>query len=141
MIQHYIKFFVRNMFRQKGFTIINILGLSVVMAVSILILLYVYHEISYDRFIENHRNKYLVYSKFTFAGETHNIDRSCGELAPRSISEIPEIKSAVSLYDAFPHLRYKEKLFRGMTGNYFFLPRVYLTFFPFSYLKAIKTMF
>jgi len=138
MIQHYIKFFVRNMFRQKGFTIINILGLSVGMAVSILILLYVYHEISYDRFIGNHRNKYLVYSKFTFAGETHNIDRSCGELAPRSMSEVPEIKSAVSLYDAFPHLRYKEKLFRGNDWKLFFSTPGVFDFFSIQLLEGNK---
>lgn len=50
MIKHYIKLSFRNIFRNKLYSIINILGLSVALASSFLILLYVLHETGFDRY-------------------------------------------------------------------------------------------
>lgn len=50
MFKNYLKVAWRNIFRHKAYSAINILGLSVGMASSILILLWVQYELSYDRF-------------------------------------------------------------------------------------------
>jgi putative ABC transport system permease protein len=50
MLQNYIMVALRNMLRHKTFSLINILGLATGMAVTLLIVLYVAHEYSYDRF-------------------------------------------------------------------------------------------
>ena len=50
MIKNYLKVALRNLVRHKAYSAINILGLSVGMASSILILLWVQYELSYDRF-------------------------------------------------------------------------------------------
>ncbi len=50
MLQNYLKVALRNLWRYKGNTLINILGLSIGMACVILIMLYVGSELSYDRY-------------------------------------------------------------------------------------------
>jgi putative ABC transport system permease protein len=53
MFKNYLTVAVRNLLRHKVYSIINIAGLSVGMACTILILLWVQYELSYDRFHEN----------------------------------------------------------------------------------------
>jgi putative ABC transport system permease protein len=50
MLKNYIKIAWRNITRQKAYSILNLAGLSIGMACSILILLWVQNELSYDRF-------------------------------------------------------------------------------------------
>ncbi|WP_198174908.1 ABC transporter permease [Spirosoma arboris] len=53
MLTNYIKIALRNLWRHQLYSLINIGGLAVGIAVSLLILLYVVHEHSYDRFHPN----------------------------------------------------------------------------------------
>jgi ABC-type antimicrobial peptide transport system permease subunit len=50
MLRNYLKTALRNLWKNKGFSVINILGLTIGMASSLLILLWVRNELSYDRF-------------------------------------------------------------------------------------------
>lgn len=50
MIRNYLKSAFRNLFKHKIFSLINILGLAIGMACSMLIFIYVQHEVSYDDF-------------------------------------------------------------------------------------------
>jgi len=60
MIKNMFSIIVRNFIRQKAFSFINIFGLSIGMAVSIIILLYVKDELSYDKYNENADRTYRV---------------------------------------------------------------------------------
>ena len=53
MLKNYLKVALRNLRRHKGYAFINILGLAVGLACCIMILLWVRHEMSYDRFHDN----------------------------------------------------------------------------------------
>ncbi|MBU1011606.1 MAG: ABC transporter permease [Bacteroidetes bacterium] len=53
MIKNYFKTTFRIFMRNKGYTFLNIFGLSIGMAISIIGLLYVFNELSYDRFNKN----------------------------------------------------------------------------------------
>lgn len=50
MLLSYLKVVLRQMQRQKGYTVLNVVGLGVGLACGFLLLLYVQHEWSYDRF-------------------------------------------------------------------------------------------
>ena len=63
MIQNYLKVALRNIKRSKGFSFINIAGLSVGMVCFILIMLFVKYELSYDRYHENADDIYRVVMK------------------------------------------------------------------------------
>jgi putative ABC transport system permease protein len=60
MLPNYIKIATRNLWRYKGYSFINILGLAVGMACCTLILLFVLDELSYDKFNENSDRIYRV---------------------------------------------------------------------------------
>ncbi len=60
MIKNYIKIAIRNLLRYKTYALINFLGLAGGMACTILILLWVQDELSYDRFHENKDDIYRI---------------------------------------------------------------------------------
>src|ERR1700733_9703619 len=60
MIKSYFKTAWRNLWKNKVFSLINILGLSLGMAACLLILQYVNFELSYDHFNKNAKNIYRV---------------------------------------------------------------------------------
>jgi len=60
MYKNYLKIAMRNMLKSKVYSIINVLGLAIGMAATILILLFVQNELSYDRYHENADRIYRV---------------------------------------------------------------------------------
>ena len=60
MFENYLKIAVRNLRKYKSYSFINILGLAAGMACCILILLFVQHELRFDRFHENAANIYRL---------------------------------------------------------------------------------
>ncbi|MDH3956337.1 MAG: hypothetical protein OET81_06580, partial [Desulfobacteraceae bacterium] len=62
MFSNYFKIAFRNIRRQKLYAIINITGLAIGMACSLLILLFAYEELTVDNFHENVDRIYRVYS-------------------------------------------------------------------------------
>jgi putative ABC transport system permease protein len=60
MFQNYLRSALRNFFRQKGFTTLNIIGLAIGMAASFLIYQYVWDEFSYDKFHKDAEHIYRV---------------------------------------------------------------------------------
>jgi len=60
MFRNYMKIALRNLGRHKGYSFINIAGLAIGLACSILILLWVKDELSYDRYHENTEELYAV---------------------------------------------------------------------------------
>lgn len=63
MLKNYFKVAFRNLFRNKGFSAINIAGLAMGMASAILILLWIQNEVSYDRFHKNTAQLYQVWNR------------------------------------------------------------------------------
>src|SRR3954470_10845651 len=69
MINNFLKVAFRNLFRNKGFSAINILGLAIGMASAILILLWIQNEVSHDRFHEKIDRIYTANNRDKFNGE------------------------------------------------------------------------
>lgn len=58
MIKHYLKTAFRNIYRNFGYSLINFIGLSIGIALFILIMIYVQNEYSYDKFNKNFNRIY-----------------------------------------------------------------------------------
>lgn len=67
MLKNYLKIAARNLFRHKTYSLINILGLAAGICVSTLILMFVVHEHSYDRFHSRHQDIYRVLGEVKMA--------------------------------------------------------------------------
>ncbi len=70
MIRNYIVTAFRSILRQRGFSLINILGLTISLSVSFLILFYVFDELSFDKFHKDSERIYRLVVKGTL-GEMH----------------------------------------------------------------------
>ena len=70
MFKNYLKIAARQLWRNKTYSLLNISGLALGLAVSLLILLFVSHEFSFDRFHAKADNIYQVWAKFKFGQET-----------------------------------------------------------------------
>jgi len=60
MFKNYFKIAFRNIIKHKAFSIINIIGFAIGLASCLLISLYVFNEINYEKFHENGDNIYRV---------------------------------------------------------------------------------
>jgi ABC-type antimicrobial peptide transport system permease subunit len=91
MLKNYFKIALRNLLRNKGFSAINILGLAIGMASAMLILFWMYNEISYDRFHANGPNLYSAWNRGTFDGKLQCWSGTPKILGPTLKEEYPEI--------------------------------------------------
>jgi putative ABC transport system permease protein len=95
MLLYPFKLLLRHLTRSRTFSFINLLGLSIGLASCILISLYVYQQLSFDKFHPNHAHIYRV-NKITDEkgkqAQTHGI--TPGQLAPAAAKEIPQVTRA-----------------------------------------------
>jgi putative ABC transport system permease protein len=94
MLKNYIKIAFRNLWKHKGFSAINMAGLALGMACSLLILLWVRDERGIDAFHQNGKNLYYIYERNTLGGKIESWYWTQGPLAEELKKEIPEIKAA-----------------------------------------------
>ena len=95
MFHNYFKTALRSFWRQKGYTLINISGLSVGLACSILILLWVQDELKVDQFHEQGPQLYQVMRHVTFSdGQIYTWMSQPMPLAQMMEKEIPEVLDA-----------------------------------------------
>ena len=97
MIKNYLKVAIRNLYRQKFYTIINISGLSIGIAISLLIAFYVYDELSYDKFHTDADRIHQVYLKAMLQGKPIEGANTCAPIASASKEEIPGVEDAIRI--------------------------------------------
>ncbi|MEO8172781.1 MAG: ABC transporter permease [Sediminibacterium sp.] len=94
MIKNYFKIAFRNLFRNKGFSVINISGLAIGMASAILILLWLQNEISFDRFYKKTDRLYLMYNRDKVDGRAQVWNTTPKPLAAALKKDYPEVEDA-----------------------------------------------
>jgi putative ABC transport system permease protein len=100
MIKNYFKIAVRNLWRHKAFSFINIMGLTVGMTAFFLIFLYVKFELSYDSFNSKANRIYRIVCDIKTPTETINADGPAWAVAPHVKDVFPEIESSVRINNA-----------------------------------------
>lgn len=99
MIRNYLLITWRNITRRLGFTSLNILGLSIGLAASLIILQYVKDELSYDTFQEHGENIYRVRYDFYRDGEQiFKCATAFPKVAPMLKQDFPEVEDATRLF-------------------------------------------
>src|SRR5882724_5166610 len=92
MFRNYFKTAWRNIIRSKGYSLLNISGLAIGMAVALLIGLWVYYQYSYDKFLPEYQQAYRVQRNFYSNGDTLTFPTISLKLADALRREIPEIE-------------------------------------------------
>lgn len=97
MFQHYVKTAARIILKHKVYSAINILGLAIGLACSILILQYVINELSFDNFHKSRDHIYRVNIIEEQSGEMTSSAIITAGVGPSMLEELPEVKAMVRL--------------------------------------------
>lgn len=134
MFKNYFKIAFRNLVSHKSFSLLNITGLAIGMASSILILLWVQHEKSYDRFHVQADHIYRITASFP---NERGAAIAPGPLAPDLKARMPAVKNMVRL--SFPSsnvFAYENKKFEEKKG--FYADSTFLEVFSFPLIAGDK---
>jgi len=104
MFFNYLKIAFRNIRRQKFYAFINIAGLTIGLVTSLLIILYIVDEFSYDRFHKDADRIYRVNLLARMSGQEFNSAYSSAPVASGFRNEIPGVEQAcrIALWEDMP---------------------------------------
>jgi putative ABC transport system permease protein len=102
MLSNYLKVALRNLWKNKTFSAINIFGLAIGITTCFLISLYVMDELSYDRFNKKSERIYRVNVDLKFGGAEQKFAVNCAPLAFGMVRDYPQIENAVRFRDYGP---------------------------------------
>jgi putative ABC transport system permease protein len=119
MLSNYLKITSRNLWRNKTFASINIAGLAIGMATCILILLFVQHELSFDRFHEKADRIYRVTFSGNVQGQVMHEASVMPPVAQALKADYHEIETSTRLREmGKPTIKYQNNTFKGDKAAY-----------------------
>ena len=98
MIRNYFKIALRNLWKHKGFSAINIIGLAMGLGCFIVIAMYVFDELSYDRYNEKADRIYRINSDIRFGGTDLNMAVSSDPMGETLKQDYPEVEESTRIY-------------------------------------------
>lgn len=136
MFKNYLKIAWRHLLKQRGYTFINMAGLSVGLACCWLILLYVRDDLSYDRFHERADRIYRVTIHGRMAGNEVTAATSPVPMAATLVADYPEVITATRLKpaDSKVLVSYQERKFNEERG--YFADSTFFEVFTFPLIEG-----
>lgn len=130
MIRTYLKIAIRNLWKNKTFTFINLAGLTIGLTCCLLMVLYIQHELSYDKFQKNADRIVRVTMEYSFnGGELNKIPVTSTKVMPAFRKAFPEVEEGVRISGGNPVLvKYGEKVFNE--PKFLFADSTFFTVFP-----------
>ncbi|TDE18543.1 ABC transporter permease [Dyadobacter psychrotolerans] len=109
MLKNYLKIAVRNLFRNKGYSFIQITGLSIGLWACIMVATVVIDDLSYDKTWSRNNDLYRIISVNKMGEDLHERSASSfAGLAPQLKRNYPEVESYSEFYTGDLHLKLKE---------------------------------
>ncbi len=137
MIRNYIVVALRNLWRHRGYSLINVLGLAIGLASSILILLYVINELSYDRFHEKSDQIYRVWISGSMPATEMRHAVTSPPMAEAMLNDYPEVEQVVRLRQSGSWLvKSGERIFHESQEDFIFADSSFFDVFSFELLKG-----
>lgn len=99
MIKNYLKIALRNLWKNKGYSAINIFGLAVGLASCLLITLYVSDELSYDRYNKKADRIYRINSDLRFGGADLHITETSDMMGELLKKDYPQVEEYTRIYN------------------------------------------
>ncbi|WP_153800070.1 ABC transporter permease [Foetidibacter luteolus] len=113
MLKNYFKIAYRSFLKNKAFSLINILGLSIGISVCFIIMLFVQDELSFDRFNTKADRTYRIVFNASINGGKINEANVMPPVAQALMNDYPEVEEATRLHvDGRPKVAYKDKSFK-----------------------------
>ncbi|MUP46500.1 ABC transporter permease [Gramella sp. BOM4] len=139
MFRNYIKIAFRNIRKNKLYSFINIGGLSLGLTACILIMFYVSHEHSFDKFHEDSDDIYMLRAKALFGGDTifvQNFSAATGQMVQENSAFVDD---NIRIFQEYKPLIIKRTGLEPKSFSeegFFYTDPNYFNFFSFSLLKG-----
>src|SRR5215216_3759956 len=98
MLRNYLKTALRNLLRYKGFTTINIASLAIGITGCLVIALFVWDELQYDKFFKGHENVFRVYTVSKDDNGSRNLAITAPRIATYMQQNYPEVDNTVRVF-------------------------------------------
>ncbi len=98
MFKNLLKISIRTILKEKSYSLLNITGLTIGITCSMFLLMYILHELSYDRYHVNARNIYRVVSNIKETDDAFTWAVAQIPLAEELRDNYPEVKNAVRFF-------------------------------------------
>jgi putative ABC transport system permease protein len=135
MLKNYFKIAWRNLLKNKAFSFINIMGLSLGIAVCFIIMLFVQDELSYDRFNEKADRIVRIVFKASINGGKINEPAVMPPVAKALTNDFPEVEEATRLKnDGRPKITWQQKTFKEAEAA--FVDPNFFHVFSFPFIKG-----
>jgi putative ABC transport system permease protein len=108
MIKNFFKIAGRNIFKNKVFSLINVAGLATGLAASLLILLWVQDELSFERFNRDGADIYRVEEDQFYSGERYHVTVTPYPGGPVWKQQIPEIEEQTRVQPWLPRMLFRQ---------------------------------
>ncbi|MEQ9440958.1 MAG: ABC transporter permease [Cyclobacteriaceae bacterium] len=132
MLQSYLKIAIRNLFKNKVYSLITIAGLSLGISCCLIIGIYVWHELSYDRFFPDAQRIYRVVQEQEQARDLYRVAYNPPPLVAALKTDYPAVREVTGFAKIFTKqlFQYQDKSFEEADG--FYVDTTFFTFFPFA---------
>jgi putative ABC transport system permease protein len=138
MFKNYLTSVWRYVSRNKGFTLINVVGLVIGMAAFMLIGQFVVHELSYDEFWTNKDRAYRMQLDRYNKGELSTRWASgCAGVGPDLQNNFPEVEAYVRMHNSNALFSYQDKVFREDAVHY--TSKDFFKVFGYTLLKGVDS--
>jgi putative ABC transport system permease protein len=112
MFTNTFKIAARNLFRDISYSLVNILGLTIGITGSLFLILYVYDDLSFDRYHEKADRIYRISSRISEPDDAFNWAVTQVPLSPQIKQDYPEVDESTRLIQSGRHLyKYEETEF------------------------------
>lgn len=138
MFKNYLKTAYRSLLKNKIYTLISILGLSVGIVCCLFIAMYVRFESSYDRFFENSDRIYRISLERIYPERVRNFASSPVTIAPTLMDNYPEVEVATRMHRLFfnPEVPVQVEGESFIETRYYFADSLFFNVFSFQFLEG-----
>lgn len=136
MLKNYLKVAWRNLLRYKGFTLINIASLAIGITGCLIIALFVWDELKYDKFIKDGDQVYRLYSKRTNnLGSTH-MSSVPPMYATYLKQNYPEVENTLRILMSHGNMLLEANNKKAYEAKWLITEPTFFQFFPLTFLKG-----
>lgn len=134
MFRNFIKIAIRNITRNKAYSAINILGLTLGITCSSLLFLLVIDELGYDKFHENADNIYRVVEIDNTGDEIRYYGQTTPPVGPTMVEDYEEVKNYARLFQFGGHINFEKEGTKYAERNYYFTDSKLFEVFDFEWV-------
>ena len=137
MLKNIFKIAIRNLLKDRFYSFLNIIGLSIGIAASLLILLYIVDELSFDTFHKDADQIYRVAVRGKFGEEeVARMAVSCAPLANGMLNHIPETENVTRVCTGVIIFNHNEEIYKEV--NLLYADSTFFDVFSFQLLEGNK---